>query len=115
MKFQRGATFFALIAVTITAQAHDTWLIPDRFVVPLNTTVSLDLTSGMAFPALETSIKPDRIARAGCRLSTRELLLEDFTSEKKSLRFRTRLVEPGVAVFWAELKPRSLDLTTEQV
>jgi len=51
------------------AVAHDTWLLPARHAVPAGTTVVLDLTSGMAFPAPETAIKPDRIARAACRLA----------------------------------------------
>ena len=79
------------------------------------TTVTLDLTSGMAFPLLETAIKPERIAHAKCRLSTHAFDLGDFSPGPKSLRIKARLDEPGIATIWVDLKPRTLELTPEKV
>jgi len=103
---------FSLIA---SAFAHDTWLIASRLTLPRGTTVTLDLTSGMAFPRLETSIKPERIAHAKCRLSARNFDLADFSPGPKSLRIAARLDEPGIATIWVDLKPRTLELTPEKV
>ena len=116
IRFRAGviATPFALLALA-TAFAHDTWLISGRAKIPQGTTVTLDLTSGMAFPVLETSIKSERIARAKCRLSSHTFDLKDFTSGPKSLRLRARMDEPGIATLWVELKPRTLELTPDKV
>ncbi|MDQ6624992.1 MAG: DUF4198 domain-containing protein [Verrucomicrobiota bacterium] len=53
-----------LLALTHAASAHDTWLMPDRFEIAPKQSVTLDLTSGMAFPALETGPKKERVASA---------------------------------------------------
>lgn len=110
-----AATLLLLMALPASSLAHDTWLIPDHFVVTRDASVLLDLTSGMAFPALETSIKPDRVAAARCRLAGHTFEITTRSLEPRSLRFRTRLAEPGVATFWVELKPRALQLTAAQV
>lgn len=114
----RLRTIAALIVSVILATAaiaHDTWLIPDRFLVEPNSSVLLDLTSGMAFPSLETSIKPERIDSAKCRLAGRTVALSDLTPGPKSLRFKARLSDVGMATLWIELKPRALELTPKQV
>lgn len=60
----RRLTLFVLLTVlfaTLATSAHVTWLLPKQGRVTPGTKVALDLTSGMAFPLLDTSIKPDRI------------------------------------------------------
>jgi hypothetical protein len=69
----------------------------------------------MAFPALDTSIKPERIDRAICRLAGHTFALTDYSPAPKSLAFKARLSESGVATMWVELKPRSLVLTPKLV
>ncbi|HWC78151.1 MAG TPA: DUF4198 domain-containing protein [Blastocatellia bacterium] len=110
-----GLTFAVCLILCTSVVAHDTWLIPDRFAVPREGLVSLDLTSGMAFPALDSPIKPDRIDRALCRLSGHQFDIKDYSGAPKSLRFKAKLDEPGIATFSVELKPRSLELTPAQV
>jgi uncharacterized GH25 family protein len=104
-----------IVALASCAFAHDTWLIPDRFVVERDSVVNLDLTSGMAFPALDTSIKPERIDRALCRLAGHSFELKEYSAASKSLLFKARLSESGIATMWVELKPKSLVLTTKLV
>jgi uncharacterized GH25 family protein len=101
--------FSVLLAPAIFA--HDTWLIPDQFNIAREAMVTLDLTSGMVFPILETSIKPERIDRAKCRLSNHSFDVRTFAPAPKSLRFKAKLYEPGIATFWVELQPKSLELT----
>lgn len=110
-----SVTSLLIIALASCALAHDTWLIPDRFAVERDSIVTLDLTSGMAFPALDTSIKPERVDRALCRLAGRKSELTDYSPAPKSLLFKARLSESGVATVWVELKPRSLELTARLV
>src|SRR4030095_231943 len=72
LRMNRRLTFFILLTVllaTLTTSAHDTWLLPKQGRVAPGTKVALNLTSGMAFPLLDTSIKPDRIDGAKCRLN----------------------------------------------
>lgn len=108
-------TFLLSIALAASSLAHDTWLIPDRFVVARDTQVLLDLTSGMSFPSLETSIKLERLERALCRFSGHTSELTNIVAAPKSLSFKVRLVDAGIATLWVELKPRSLQLTADKV
>lgn len=103
------------LALAVPALAHDTWLLARRTSVPPGTSVALDLTSGMAFPANETAIKPDRIARAAVRLAGETTDLEDRRSAAKSLQITARLSKPGVAALWVELAPKSIELKPDQV
>lgn len=103
------------LALAIPALAHDTWLLARSSAVQPGTSVVLDLTSGMAFPANETAIKPDRVARAGIRVAASTSDLKDRRTAAKSLQFTARLAKPGVAVAWVELAPKSIDLKPDQV
>lgn len=95
--------------------AHDTWLIPDRFEVAPKTSVTLDLTSGMAFPALEVGPKRERVEAAQYRLGGRTSAISDISAGPKSLIFKTELAETGVATFWVKLPPKSIELKPAEV
>ncbi|HJT82373.1 MAG TPA: DUF4198 domain-containing protein [Chthoniobacterales bacterium] len=97
------------------AKAHDTWLLPDRFHVKPNDIVTLDLTSGMEFPKLETGPKRERVQNAQLRLAGRVLAIEEIIPGPHSLVFKTRLVDQGVAVVWVQLPSRSLELKPDEV
>ena len=95
--------------------AHDTWLLPDRFEVAPKQTVTLDLTSGMAFPALEVGPKRERVESALCRLAGKTFDISDISAGPKSLVFKKELSEQGIAIFWVKLPPKSIELKPEQV
>jgi uncharacterized GH25 family protein len=95
--------------------AHDTWLLAESAITQPGTTVALDLTSGMEFPALDHAIEVDRIDRALYRLAGKTLTLKDRESQAGSLRFSAHLLDRGVASLWVALKPRAIELTHEQV
>lgn len=107
------------IAVSILlarpAAAHDTWILASRPRVTPGTKVSFDLTSGMAFPANETGVKPDRLARASSRLGETVSDLAREAAGKKALRLNARFSKPGIAAVWVESKPRSLELKPAEV
>lgn len=114
---KRSIFFSSSAAILLAARAfaHDTWLLPDRFEVAPKQTVTLDLTSGMAFPALEVGPKRERVEAALCRLAGHTLDISDISAGPKSLVFKKELSEPGIAAFWVKLPPKSIELKPEQV
>lgn len=103
------------VFLATAARAHDTWLLPDRFEVAPNETVTIDLTSGMAFPALETGPKRERVQAAKCRLAEQTFAIKDISEGPHSLRLVTEVAEAGVAAFWVEFPPKEIELKPEQV
>lgn len=106
----------ALLAFTTSiGLAHDTWIVPNRFHLRAPGAVKISLTSGMAFPTLDTAIKPDRIAVASVRTARGVTDLKSISSADKALELRTRLAGSGVAVFWVALNPRPIELQPDDV
>ncbi len=95
--------------------AHDTWLMPEKFQVAPGTKTTLELTSGMAFPALETGPKRARVESANCRLAGQMLAIEDISEQPESLRFVSEIPQAGIAVFWVVFPPKDIELKPEQV
>ncbi len=107
---------FLIVAILLNvASAHDTWLLPNRFEVAPNERVTLDLTSGMAFPENETGPKRERVESAKARLAGRTYDIPDIAPAAKSLVFTATLPEAGVAALWVQLPPKSIELKPEQV
>ena len=110
-----GVASLAAAALAIPAWAHDTWLLPRHGQVKPGRSVDFSMTSGMAFPKDESAIDADRVARGGVRLGG---VTEDFDRRqegRRALRLRAALERPGIATVWLELKPRTIELTAEQV
>ena len=101
--------------LAISAFAHDTWLIPDRFQIASGETVTLDLTSGMEFPKLDVGPKRERIQAVICRLAGRTFELKDFEAGPTSLRIKAILSDPGVAALWVKSPPKEIELKPDQV
>jgi uncharacterized GH25 family protein len=95
--------------------AHDTWILPNRPGVTPGQPVTFDLTSGMAFPANEVGVKPDRLARASARLGEAVTDLGREVGGKKALRLKAHFPKPGIAAVWIESKPRALELKPAEV
>jgi hypothetical protein len=68
----------------------------------------------MAFPTLESTIRPERVRRAGVRVGGRERALGSRAGAKALLLGASGVGE-GTAVAWVELHPRPLELTAAQV
>ncbi|HYJ04530.1 MAG TPA: DUF4198 domain-containing protein [Chthoniobacterales bacterium] len=108
------ALLFA-VSVPPLALAHDTWLIPDQFSLAPNSTVTLDMTSGMEFPKLDVGPKPERVKSATCRLAGKTFDITNKIAAPSSLQFKAELPDAGVATFWVKLPPRSIELKPEEV
>jgi len=94
--------------------AHDTW-VRARGAATVGKALVLDLTSGMAFPALETAIAPERVARAGLRVGGRTSVVVPRRRARASLELVATPEALGLAVVWVVLHPRTLSLTPEDV
>ena len=99
----------------MAASAHETWLAARLPSVSVGQMVHLDVTSGMSFPALDYAIRPERVNVASFRLAGKTNVLRGFVAGPHSLQLRTRVDSPGVATFWIDLKPSSLELTPQLV
>ena len=104
-----------IFIVTLAVAGHDTWLMPRRTFVKRHSKMLLDLTSGMSFPLLDTSIKKDRIDVARCRFKGKVEDIASRMSAPNSLLLEESFNEAGIATCWVELKPRQLELTEKQV
>jgi|GEM_PF-6183441 len=65
MKTRAACAVLVAVLLSSAANAHDTWMLP---IDGANGVEALALTSGMAFPAAETAIKPDRVETAAILL-----------------------------------------------
>jgi hypothetical protein len=105
----------ALALAAGAAAAHDTWLVPGRASLPPGVDATFALTSGGAYPALESAIAPERVVAARVRLGGRTAALPAPTKGARALRFRVPLRQPGVATVWVSLAPRTLTLDSAAV
>jgi uncharacterized GH25 family protein len=114
-KFTILPALMLAVALSTSASAHDTWLIPDLFNLAPKATVTLDMTSGMEFPKLDVGPKPERVESANCRLAGKTFDITNKLAAPNSLQFKAELAEAGVATFWVKLPPRSIELKPEEV
>lgn len=95
--------------------AHETWILPRKAEVGAGEVARFDLSSGEKFPAPESAIAPDRIARSGLRVRGKTLRFRGLETEKNTLLLTRAAETPGIAVAWVELKPKSIDLAANEV
>lgn len=96
-------------------EAHDTWLMPERFMATPGATLRFDLTSASGFTGPELAIKPERVERTFCRLGGEVSELTVAGLGEKSLGFTATFSRPSVAVVAVDLKPRILELSPEKI
>lgn len=112
--FKHALAALAVLGLSLPALAHDTWLLPERFALASGDRLVLALTSGMAFPAPETAVRPERLAAQRVRLDGKTHTLKPGAADR-ALQLATVLKDAGLATAWIETHPRSLTLTAEQV
>ncbi len=103
------------LALAAPASAHDTWIAATPSMVPVGGKVVVDLTSGMAFPALDYAVRAERIERARLRLAGKVSQITKKGAGPHSLRFPLQPEAAGVATLWIELAPKGLDLESGKV
>lgn len=102
----------AMVSVSF---AHDTWIVCTPPAIKSGATVSLHVTSGMAFPAYDTAPEAERIKSCEWRIGGRQGSLSEFKKGPKSLVVSGRVTTDGVAVLYAEFEPKEIDLTPAEV
>jgi hypothetical protein len=98
-----------------TLAAHDTWLLPQTFEARPGTVVTSHATSAMSFPTPETAITAERLARSGVRLGGRTGELSPGRAASGALPLTARMEGEGVAALFVSSRPRTLDLTHDDV
>jgi len=106
-----------LFAVPIAVRAHDTWVLPARWSMPVRERLVVDLTSAMDFPTPETAPSADRLVDRSVRLDGVRSLLEVVPARtgSKSLQLSATPTATGLATLWITTRPRTLDLKPNEV
>jgi len=103
------------VGIASPVTAHDTWLLPVRFELPVGGTVEAGLTSGMRFPEPESAVAADRLAAASLRVGGRVVKLEPSPAGTAALHLSAAAPAAGVAALWVATRPRTLSLNPAQV
>jgi len=100
--------------LAVPASAHDTWLAPARFRMTNPGPVTLSLSSGMAFPQLDHSIAPDRVASATWQTERGRGEIAARSAAANALELRAD-APAGITVYTVVLHPRASTLKRAQV
>ena len=112
---QRLTIICCSLGVAVTCFAHDTWLSPSSYSAEVGQPIAFDLTSGMEFPKLDASIKPERMHLARWRIGSEEGELGEFKAADHALRTERAFAKRGVATLWMQLKPKDIELSDDDV
>jgi len=111
-----SAALLALCAAAVgLVFAHDTWMASEGGTVSPGTVLTLDMTSGMSFPALDHAIDPERVGHAFYRLAGKTSEIGQRQKGEKSLRLTVPLDTAGIATVWVDLKPKMIELKPQEV
>lgn len=103
--------WLVLLLWASSAWAHETWMLAAN-----EAELSLHVSSGMHFPASESTIDPTRVEPgASLLLPTGPQALTTFVSASDHLRIETRQARPVSALAWLGLHPRTLELQASLV
>lgn len=106
-----------VLAAPATAPAHDTWVLPARWNVPVRERLVVNLTSAGEFPTPESAVEADRLVdkriRVGGALSSLEV--SPSPSAAKILELTARPTAAGLATLWIATRPRTLELQPDEV
>ena len=109
----KSLLFLLPLSIATAALAHDTWIAPDQFTGACGA-VTLHMTSGETFGALDHAIDPRRVARAVALIPGRRLDLKPEAAAH-SADFRVDVPEKGITIVAVELAPKTIDLTPTEV
>lgn len=104
-----------VVVLAARANAHETWMMPSEFASDVGAEARFDVSSGMAFPRLESPIRTERVAKAAYRLRGRVFEIKSAETEAASLVLRQVFADEGTAAAWLDLKPKDIELTDEKV
>ncbi len=113
MRNSTRLSVLTLLLVAVGASsllAHDTWILPSVSRAKPGDLVTLNLTSGMAFPVDDFVISAARVVRSDVRLAGVTASLGKPTAMAQALQYRWRPSQVGIATAVADLSPKTLTL-----
>ncbi len=116
-KYTRLAVLAALLVVVGVGSlsAHDTWIFPSALAIRPGDAITLNLTSGMAFPADDFSIAATRVVRAAVRIGGTTTPLGKPVAAALALQYQWRAAREGIATLVVDLAPRTLTLAPDKI
>jgi len=102
-----------LIISSILLNAHDTWLVPDPWVIQPGTSVRISVRTGMDFPFSLNAVALDRIGKFYILGKGGRVKLGNHRVEGKSTTATCIPGKPGTHVAALALKPRKIELTAK--
>ena len=106
----------AVLSLLVAANcfAHDTWLSPSTYAAQPGEMITVDMTSGMEFPKLDSPVKRSRVAHRGS-LTGGEPKWHEADEDQDVVRLQHSFPEAVVATLWVELKPKEIELSDDDV
>lgn len=101
--------------LSVSAHAHQTFLLPDKFQYAESETVSVALTSALAFPNMESGPAEDRIAYYSASIRDEGIKDVSFKEGETALTMRFAAGRSGAAVVAISSKPRAGEIPPEDV
>jgi ketosteroid isomerase-like protein len=102
-----------LLGVTTLLHAHDFWLVPNAFRVPVGADVVVLGQTSSRFPTSEAAVSPDRVADARLLDATGDEPIRDLAVDGASLRIRHRPASAGQRIVALTLQPRQVRESAE--
>ena len=104
-----AAAWGLLLAGTMPALAHNTWLVSSAYSSKQATSVRLAVVTTEHSPASEYRTSPDRVAEWVARHGEQESAVRKYRLEGSELVAEVHLDQPGVHVIAAALHPRFIE------
>lgn len=113
-KLERLLALSILALAPSAAQAHDFFLLPERFAAPDGPVPTIRATVGSSFPAAETALPADRIEHLFARGAGSPRLEPGGTADG-ALNLRLLDARPGTAVAAVSVRPREVDYAEDRI
>lgn len=118
----RGKFIFAILCllaliVVTSLFAHDTWLVPAKYHCTPGETITIDIATGMSFPASEVPVDEDRVKRFEAIHGEQRIQPESYAVADEALRATLSIPEgdeaKGTWVAVCSLNPRLIELSAD--
>lgn len=113
-KLERLLALSILALAPSAAQAHDFFLLPERFAAPAGPVPTVRATVGSSFPAAETALPADRIEQLFAHGAGSPRLEPGGTADG-ALNLRLLDARPGTAVAAVSVRPREVDYAEDRI
>ncbi len=113
----KGKIFFLGVLVVLIAAflgAHDFWLVPQKFMLNPNDSLTISANTGMDFPNSLSAIDPARFTQFTVTGKSGKTDISKFEIEGNSLTTEITLEKAGTYIVAAALKSKEIKLTAEE-